>query len=102
MDWTINNLEHDLDGKVLTVHYSVSLQDTELNADNEPYSAGAYGSIGLEGEVTTAYEKLTPELVTGWVKAHLGDEKVAEIEQALAEQIELQKQPKVLSGVPWA
>jgi hypothetical protein len=40
--------------------------------------------------------------VIGWVKAHFGDEKIAEIEAALDAQIEEKLAPTKSSGVPWA
>jgi hypothetical protein len=40
--------------------------------------------------------------VVGWVKDQLGTEKVTEIEQAIADQLEQQRAPKTAAGVPWA
>ncbi len=96
--WNIAQLERETtDGYVYTVHYTVDAKD-------DAYSAGAYGSIGLErpdGDLVP-YAELTPEIVTGWVKAKLGEEKVAEIEAALQGQLDEQRQPSKASGLPWA
>ena len=93
--WAIANLERNTaDGKVITVHWTVSATDGT-------YSAGAYGSVGLDGEVVTPFKDLTADIVIGWVKDHFGADKVAEIEQALAEQIEQQRAPKTAAGLPW-
>jgi hypothetical protein len=35
------------------------------------------------------------------VKDHFGTEKVTEIEQAMADQLEQQRAPKTAAGVPW-
>ena len=77
--WAIANLErHTADGVVFTVHYTV-------NAEDGTYSAGAYGSLGLEApdpDSMIPFDNLTEEIVVGWVKDKFGDEKVAEIEAA--------------------
>jgi len=36
------------------------------------------------------------------VKDHFGTEKVTEIEQAMADQLEQQRAPKTAAGVPWS
>ena len=97
--WNIAQLErHAADGIIFTAHYTV-------DANDGTYSAGAYGSIGLEapeGDVIP-YADLTPEIVIGWVKERLGgDDKVEEIEAALQAQLDEQHAPSRASGVPWA
>ena len=82
--WNISQLERETaDGFVFTVHYTV-------NASDDTYSSGAYGSIGLERPDTLIpYSDLTEEIVLGWVKEKLGgDEKVQEIESALQAQLD--------------
>jgi len=96
--WAIANLEREIDdGFVFSGHYTVSAADGT-------YSAGAYGSIGFERpENLVPFADLTEDLVVGWVKEALGgDEKVAEIESALQEQIDQQRTPTKASGTPWA
>jgi len=95
--WGINTLERETDdGFVFTAHYTV-------NASDEAYSSGAYGSIGFQRpDNLIPYADLTEELVIGWVKEALGgDEKVSEIEAALQGQIDQQRAPTKASGVPW-
>ena len=92
MDRTLSN------GYVGTVHYTIS-------ADDGTYASSAYGSLGLEPpeeDDAIPYAQLTPEIVTGWVKEKFGDEKVAEIEAALAAQIEQQRTPTSGTGLPWS
>jgi hypothetical protein len=95
--WKVAQLERETsDGYVFTVHYTVDAKD-------DTYSAGAYGSIGLErpeGDMVP-FADLTEEMVIGWAKEKFGDEKVAEIEDALQAQIEEQHQPSKAAGVPW-
>ena len=95
--WDIANLErHISDGIVYTVHYTV-------NRFEEGEQAGAYGSIGLEAPESgfITYADLTKEIVVGWVKDYFGEEKVAEIEAALANKIQEKLHPTNAAGVPW-
>lgn len=92
MERTLSN------GFVETVHYTVSASDGT-------YASSAYGSLGLEPpeeEDAIPYAELTPEIVTNWVKEKFGEEKVEQIEDALAAQIEQQRTPTKGAGMPWA
>jgi hypothetical protein len=97
--WKVVNMERKLDdlGTVYTVHWTVTrFKDGE--------QSGAYGSIGLEAPEAgtgTPYAQLTEETVVGWVTAHFGDEKVAEIVAALDQQIAEKLTPTHSAGVPW-
>jgi hypothetical protein len=96
--WGINTLERETDdGFVFTAHYTV-------NAKDDTYSAGAYGSVGFQRpDNLIPYADLTEDTVIGWVKEALGgDEKVSEIEAALQGQIDEQRSPSTAAGVPWA
>lgn len=95
-EWKVANLERETaDGFVFTVHYTV-------NASNEAYSSGAYGSLGLERpDNLIPFSDLTEDLVISWVKEKFGAEKVAEIEAALQAQIDEQQHPTKAAGVPW-
>ncbi len=103
--WSINTLERELaDGYVFTAHYSVNAVSSSLNPEGNPYSQGAYGSVGLErpeGDLIP-FEDLTQDQVIGWVKEKLGgDEKVAEIEKALTDRLAEVISPSKINGVPW-
>ena len=95
--WNIAQLERETaDGYVFVAHYTV-------NAVDDTYSSGAYGSLGFErpeGELIP-FADLTEELVVGWIKEKLTEEKVAEIEAALQGQLDEQRQPTKASGLPW-
>ena len=87
------------DGVVGTVHYTVDAAD-------DAYRAGAYGSVALEapaeGDEVIPYGDLTEEVVVEWVKSVIGgEEKVAEVEAALQAQIDEQRTPSKASGLPW-
>jgi hypothetical protein len=93
--WSIAQLErHTADGIVMTAHYTV-------DANDGTYSAGAYGSIGLEQPDPNSvipYADLTPEIVIGWVQDKLN---VEEIEAALQAQLDEQHAPTKAAGLPW-
>ena len=104
--WKIANLERNVaDGKVYTVHYTVNALSDQVDPNSESggfFSAGAYGSVGLDGEVSVEFGSLTEEVVVGWVKEALGgEEKVAEIEAALQAQIDERVAPTKAAGLPW-
>jgi hypothetical protein len=95
--WKIAQLDRETaDGYVFTAHYTVEASD-------ETYKAGAYGSIGFEKpETLVAYADLTEEVVIGWVKDQLTAEKVTEVEAALQAQLDEQAAPTKASGKPWS
>ena len=96
--WAVSQLEREVsDGYVYTAHYTV-------NASNDKYSAGAYGSVSLERpETLVAFKNLTKEQVIGWIQDKLGGaEKVTEIQDALQKQLDEQEAPTKASGVPWS
>ena len=96
--WKVSQLERETaDGFVCTAHYTV-------NASDDTYSSGAYGSVGLERPDTLIpYSDLTEEQVIEWVKEKIGgSEKVTEIEAALQSQLDEQRTPTKASGIPWS
>lgn len=94
--WSIAQLErHTADGIVFTAHYTV-------DANDGTYSAGAYGSIGLEQPDPNniiPYANLTPEIVIGWVQDRLN---VEEIEDSLQSQLDEKNAPTTATGLPWS
>ena len=94
VEWNVVNTEYKTDNKfIVTVHYTV-------NAVDGDYTANTYGTVGYSQEDKSyiPYADLTKETVIGWVKDSLGQETV---EEALAAQIEAQKNPVQKSGLPW-
>jgi len=103
--WSINTLERELaDGYVFTAHYSVNAVSSALDPEGNPYSQGAYGSVGLErpeGDLIP-FDELTQEEVIGWVIEKLGGtDKKAEIEAALQARLDEVMSPTKINGVPW-
>jgi hypothetical protein len=95
MEFTWNVVQMDrksADGFVTTVHYNVSTVDGD-------YTASTYGTVGYTEEgAFTPYSQLTEAVVVGWVKDSLGE---STVEEALAAQINAQKNPVSESGLPW-
>ena len=92
--WTIAQLERKTsDGFVITVHYRVTAVDGD-------YTASTYGTVGYtqESETFIPFANLTEATVVGWVKESLGEDTV---QDALASQIETQKAPAQIAGMPW-
>jgi hypothetical protein len=96
--WRVANLERETnDGYVYTIHYTV-------DAKNDTYSAGAYGSIALErpeGDLIPFSELTEDQVVMEWLLPKIGEEKVQEVHAALQAQLDEQRQPTKASGVPW-
>ena len=95
--WTIANLEYnnDADKGVVIAHWRVS----EVDGD---YTASSYGTASFEPDASAdgyvAFDSLTEETVVGWVKDSMD---YAEVEAGLTANIEAQKAPATLSGMPW-
>lgn len=86
----------DLEQVVYNVHFRITGTSDELNDQGEPYSFTQNGTQALstEGiEDFTPFSELTNELVTGWVKAAMGEEKVASIESGVESMINLTINP---------
>ena len=78
---------------VFTVHWNLT------GDDGEGHTGYAYGSVGVtldEGDYTP-YAELTKEQVVGWVQDALGEEQVASLEAGIANQIEKQINPTVVT-----
>ena len=96
--WTIANLEYnnDADKGVVIAHWRVTEEDGD-------YTASSYGTASFEPDASAdgyvAYDSLTEETVIGWVKDSVN---AAEIEAGLTANIEAQKAPATLAGMPWA
>jgi hypothetical protein len=100
--WKVGQCDRTLaDGVITTLHYTV----TAVTEDGV-YSAGAYGSIGLEApeaETMIAYDSVTEANCIAWVKAAIGgDEKVTEVQTALDNQLTEKRTPTVGAGTPWS
>jgi len=100
--WKVGQCDRTLsDGVISTLHYTVTAE-----TDDGVYSAGAYGSVGLEApaaDTMIAYDSVTEANCIEWLKAALGgDEKVTEIQTALDNQLTEKRTPTTGAGLPWA
>lgn len=97
--YKIANMERTLaDGVISVLHYTV-------DAFDGTYCAGAYGSLGLavaNSDEMIAYDDLDEDICLEWLYEGLGEEKMAEIEAALENQLTERKTPSRGAGVPWA
>ena len=101
--WIIHQLERKADnGFVVTVHWRLTMTDTDENG--KKWYADTYSVLSYEQreEDVIPFEDLTEDIVIGWVEETLGEEKIAEMEAALIANIESQKNPPVIAGVPWS
>lgn len=91
--WKINNLERkSSNGLVTTVHWSATAVDGD-------FSASIYNTQALErGASFVNYDTLTEETVLGWL---FGKVNKATVEAALTAQINAQKAPVTVTGLPW-
>ena len=100
--WKVAQCDRTLaDGVISTLHYTVTAV-----TDDGVYSAGAYGSVGLEApdaETMIAYDSVSEADCISWLQAALGgDEKVTEIQTALDNQLTEKRTPTTGAGTPWA
>lgn len=112
--WNVGNLDRETaTGKVTTVHYTISATDGT-------YNSSAYGSVGLNGDISVPYGDLTEDICIGWVQNALAEQLPAEdsdgnpvtvetrrnqvvsqIEGQLDAQINEQAAPTRATGTPW-
>ena len=90
----IVNLERTQDGGVVVAHWTATKVDGELEA--KTYGTKSF-TPNPDSDDFTAFEDLTEELVVGWFT----DEEVAQIESVLDADLEAQKAPQVIAGLPW-
>jgi hypothetical protein len=94
--WSIANLERNTsDGGVVVAHWRATATDGD-------YSASSYGTAGFTPDPTAPdfvpFDDLTEADVLAWVYAALDKDAT---EASLASQIEAQKAPVSIAGVPW-
>ena len=97
--FNIEELERNTsDGGVVTARW-------RMMAVDDKYNASAHGRVEFQpdplNENFIPFENLTEEIVVQWIKNKLGAEHINDIEKNLTKQIEDQKAPKVVSGLPW-
>jgi hypothetical protein len=93
--WTITQTDYETaNGFITTAHWTALAVDGDYTASI--YSTSSWAS----GTPTIPYASVTEAEVLDWVWANGVDK--TETEAALAQNIELQKNPVVASGTPWS
>ena len=95
MNLTINNVKSNtVDGTITTAHWNAAITDGD-------YSASAYGSVDFNRDEKSPtlipFANVTEADVVAWVTVSLDEG----LETNLLEQIDSQKNPTSISGVPW-
>ena len=95
MNVTINNVESNVsDGTITSAHWNASITDGD-------YTASSYGSAGFtrdeESPTLIPFANVTEVDVVAWVTASLDEN----LEANLLADIESQKNPTSVSGMPW-
>ena len=91
----IVNLEREPENNgIVVAHWTAFKVDGELEAKS--YGTKSF-TPNPESEGFVAFEDLTEETVVGWFT----EEETAQIEQVLDNDLEAQKAPQVISGLPW-
>jgi hypothetical protein len=102
--WNVQQMDcyPELDGDtdvVFTVHW-------QLNGTDGTYNGSVYGSVGVTLDPDAPfvpYADLTEAQVVGWVQDALGEEQVTAYEANVAQQIENQINPPVVTPpLPWS
>jgi len=90
--WTVAALDRAAaDGFVTTAHWRCSGAAGDL-------LGSMYSACSFEGEPSIPYADLTEEIVLGWVWEKVNKN---EIEAAIEAQIESQRTPVIIRGIPW-
>lgn len=92
----VNMQRRSFDGMVINVDFS-------METEQYGYVAKYAGAVMLTPTQTNfiPYDDLTPEIVKKWVIDAVGQAEIEEIEKQLMIDIENQKRPKILNGIPW-
>jgi hypothetical protein len=102
--WSVVQMDAypELDGEtdvVFTVHWT-------LNGTDGTYNGSVYGSVGVSTSSSgafTPYADLTEAQVISWVQDALGEEQVLSYEANVAQQIDNQINPPVVTPpLPWS
>lgn len=92
--WKIENLNRrESTGYVEVAYWSATIIDGNFNATIK--SSCQWN----DGEITVPFENLTEEIVLNWIW-DIVDKSI--VEDSLNSQLELEKLPKLVSGIPWS
>jgi hypothetical protein len=100
-NWSFPTLEYasSVDGLsqvIKTVHWRIT-------AVEDNYVSATYGSTGLpnpQPDEFVDYDDLTAQLVQSWTEAAMGETAIEQIKDNLKAQINIAKQPELISSSP--
>lgn len=99
INWKIIGLRRLEDGLVIHAEWRATGEEI---TETKTYTSRAGGVCIFErGDSFIPFEELTEELVLQWVKEQLGSEEVLNLQQKIETQIDKQKNPQFITGVPW-
>ena len=99
--WTVTGMERTaVGGVVRLISYLVVMTDGD-------YSSSSYGTVEVPYKSPSdpgfiPFDDLTQAETVEWVKQNLQDPSATDIELGLARNIELQKHPVYVDGLPWS
>jgi hypothetical protein len=97
--WQITQMKRNpSNGCVLAVEYDIIGTDGEYTAKT---SCGTLLEVPESDDLLIPFENLTEELVLEWIQERLGEGSIANLKQEIINEIELQKNPEELTGLPW-
>ena len=104
--WTVSTMDRTLtDGDLSDVVTILHWQCTDSETVGDLTHTGlVYGTVVLaapDADNFTAYADISHDDAVAWAKAAIGAEQVTVYEDAVANQIELSKNPVSGNGVPW-
>ena len=77
---------------IYNVHWRLNAVDTQVDAEGNPYTAGVYGTQGLDTSDLSGFidfDSVTSAEVQGWVESAMGSEQVQAYKDSLDAQIAL-------------
>jgi hypothetical protein len=91
---------------VMTVHWQYSAVSASIDTTGPSYSAQNIGTqsftLDPEQENFIPFEELTKETVQGWIETAMGEDRITQMQESLALQIEDQITPKIVNlPAPW-
>jgi hypothetical protein len=77
---------------IYNVYWRLNATDTQVDAEGNPYTAGVYGTQGLDTSDLSGFidfDSVTSAEVQGWVESAMGSEQVQAYKDSLDAQIAL-------------
>ena len=108
--WNFNPLtcythQDGYDDVVMTVHWQFIGTSGSIDGSGSQYSERIIGTESFVFNPSgsfTPFDQLTKEIVQGWVEGAMGPDRIAQLSQSIAQQIEDKITPKIVNlSPPW-